>query len=1076
MKAFTRSLTGAVALTASALFTHAIAAEFRPLASPAARPDAIVSSISPDGSLAVLDGYPDAYSWRLDEPDPQMLPTLPSAYPSAMPWDVTDAGTVVGRSDRDGEMRAVRWPAGGGIEELALPPEFTSGEARSVALLGDVIVGSAATQYETYAVRWMSGNAEVLNLGAGGNSMAHAVSADGNVIVGEADFDNAGRMSAFRWSAADGAQALFTDQSVATDTTDDGSVIVGGVTDYWSGDRVAFRWSAMTGAQLLGDLPGGATHANAHAVSSDGGTVVGTGEIAGYELRAFIWTEALGMRDLGEWLAIEHNVDLQGWTLIEAMDVSADGSVIVGIGRDAGGAYGPWMVTLSGSAPPFTDSDGDGMADDWELQYGFDPYFAGDADGDPDLDGLTNRREFETGNDPHNWDTNGNGIPDGDDVPPDSNADSDADGMPDDWETEHGLDPLYPGDAEYDNDGDWLRNIEEFTSGSDPNNPDTDGDGLQDGDEFGMGLDPAHPDTDLDGMPDGWEVQHGFNGADPADSSADADGDMLSNAGEYQRGTNPHHPDSDEDMFMDGEEVQAGTDPLNPDTDGDSMPDGWEAWNQFDPLDPADGNADADYDGLANSAEYAAGSDPWNSDSDGDGISDGDEAGYGTSPVRADSDQDGLSDGDEIPLALDPVAFDTDMDGVMDGLQHGSIVRASVAANSDEGPNGASGHLSVSADGRFVVFQSESDNLVPGDTNGVDDVFVRDVHTGAIERISVGTGGTQANGVSWIAHHNVISADGRFVVFRSGATNLVAGYSHQIYLHDRATGETTVLAPESDTGSNSNPVISADGRYVAFESSAASLTGRTDGTLKYDVIWLDRETGETRLVTETIDAASPTEYSNYVSISGDGRTVAYSSRATNLVPGDANGVADVFVRDIDAGTTTRINVAADGTAGDGAASYGAALTMDGDEAVFGSYANNLVAGDTNNIGDVFMYDLVGHTIVRISVAQNGMEGDGSSRNPSVSADGRYVAFTSSAQNFSSPNCVAAQVYVRDLIAGTMTRESAPNGGACGNRMSGRQGTALAADGSHVAFVSEASNLVPGDTNYNEDVFVRKLAL
>ncbi|HEX6929235.1 MAG TPA: hypothetical protein VF267_08295, partial [Gammaproteobacteria bacterium] len=707
---------------------------------------------------------------------------------------------------------------------------------------------------------------------------------------------------------------------------------------------------------------------------------------------------------------------------------------------------------------PNADSDGDGMPDNWEMSYGLDPYFPDDALWDMDSDMLTNLREFETGNDPHNWDTNGNNIPDGDEAPPDPNADSDGDTMPDVWETGHGLDPWDPQDAEHDNDVDWLRNAEEFAAGTDPHVADTDADGLPDGEETWMNLDPARSDTDGDTMPDGWEVQHELDGTDPADASADPDWDYLGNADEYLHGTDPNHPDTDEDMFGDHDEVEAGTDPLNPDTDGDGMPDGWEAWQAFDPLNAADAGLDADYDGLANGDEYAAGSDPRSFDTDGDGIGDGDESAQGTSPVRADTDQDGLSDNDELALALDPVRFDTDMDGIMDGLEHGSIARVSVVANSREAWNGASGHISISANGRFVVFQSESDDLVPGDTNGVRDVFVRDVHAGTVERISVSTGGAQANGMSWIAKHNVVSADGRYVVFRSSATNLVAGYSRQIYLHDRATGETTVLAPETGSGSNSNPVISADGRYVAFESNVPALTGRTDGTLKYDVIWLDRQTGETRLVTETIDGASPDGYSDYVSISGDGRTVAYSSDATNLVPGDANGYTDAFVRDIDAGVTTRINAAADGTEGNKSASYGASLTADGSQAVFESYASNLVPGDTSNTGDVFLYDLTSNTIQRVA----------SGVNPSVSADGRYVAFAGGA------NCHDMQILVHDRVTGATTLASSPNGGGCADDSSGRQGITLAADGSHVAFVSQARNLVPGDANYVEDAFIRKL--
>jgi hypothetical protein len=206
---------------------------------------------------------------------------------------------------------------------------------------------------------------------------------------------------------------------------------------------------------------------------------------------------------------------------------------------------------------------------------------------------------------------------------------------------------------------------------------------------------------------------------------------------------------------------------------------------------------------------------------------------------------------------------------------------------------------SLSVDGRYVVFESAASTLVPGDTNGSWDVFVRDRETDTTERVSVGSTGEEGNDTSY---SGPISADGRYVVFLSWASNLVPEDTNgvgDVFLHDRLTGQTELLSVsstgEQGDGESFPSAISADGRYVAFHSYATNLVpGDTNGT--YDVFVHDRETG----ATERVSIGSAGEQGNgqslWADMSPDARCVAFSSDASNLVPGDTNGATDILVR------------------------------------------------------------------------------------------------------------------------------------------------------------------------------------
>ncbi len=395
----------------------------------------------------------------------------------------------------------------------------------------------------------------------------------------------------------------------------------------------------------------------------------------------------------------------------------------------------------------------------------------------------------------------------------------------------------------------------------------------------------------------------------------------------------------------------------------------------------------------------------------------------------------------------------------------------SIASNGTQGYD-ISEYPSISADGNYVVFDSLASNLVDGDTNVAMDVFVHDRVNGETTRISVTSAGTQGNQGSY---YPSISADGRYVAFWSWASNLVDGDTNgtwDVFVHERATGETQRISVSSDgtqgNGRSTRSSISGNGRYVVFDSLASNLVDRDTNRVE-DVFVHDRRTGETQRGSTASDGTQGNDLSVWSSISSDGRFLAFESFASNLVDGDINGTWDVFVHDWVTGETQRISVSSDGTQGNDQSGY-PVISADGRYVAFSSMATNLVVGDTNQVWDIYLHDRVTGETQRISVSSEGTQGNMGAYGSTISADGRYVAFTSDATNLVDVDTNGTyDIFLHDQETGETMRVSVASNGAQGNEYS--YGSSISANGRYVAFTSGATNLVDVDTNNVMDVFV-----
>ena len=402
-----------------------------------------------------------------------------------------------------------------------------------------------------------------------------------------------------------------------------------------------------------------------------------------------------------------------------------------------------------------------------------------------------------------------------------------------------------------------------------------------------------------------------------------------------------------------------------------------------------------------------------------------------------------------------------------------------LVSRSDQGVPGdaASWDPQVSADGRFVAFTSEASTLVPGDTNGTRDVFVRDLAAGTVERVSVDGDERQLTGHSDV---QAVGADGRYVLFhtmelvRTADGNRLDQWS---YLRDRVAGTTRQVRARMPDGARVpvGSTLSGNGRFTLLATRSALV--RADDNDATDLYRLDLTTGALRLVSTGIPSRAYRE-TRWPSISHSGRFVAFEFTAP-LVRRDRLRARDIYLRDMTKPRPHLVTLRSDGVQAN-RGSMAPAISAGGRYVVYSSYATNLVGGDTNDDWDVFWHDRRTGTTERVSVDSRGRQGDRQSQGPgffsesaSVSRDGRFVVFGSLAGNLAPETDDAFRnVFVRDRTDGTTTALSLTPAGTGAGGDSG--GVRVSADGATVAFWSEAPDLVADDVNGASDVFVRRL--
>jgi Tol biopolymer transport system component len=355
----------------------------------------------------------------------------------------------------------------------------------------------------------------------------------------------------------------------------------------------------------------------------------------------------------------------------------------------------------------------------------------------------------------------------------------------------------------------------------------------------------------------------------------------------------------------------------------------------------------------------------------------------------------------------------------------------------------------------------------------------------ASQASALGTGGFKSNGAS---DHPSLSADGRYLTFASRATNLSpddADANRDVYVRDLETGTTILVSRATGAtgvkanGESFNPTISGDGRYVAFASDANNLSP-SDTDTNIDVYVRDLVTGTTSLVSRASGAAGADSNgpSTRPSISSDGRYIAFASLATNLSADDVDAFYDVYVRDLQADTTTLVSRAT--------GSFGAdannnsdhpSISGDGRYVAFASYANNLSPADSDSLVDAYVRDLQTNTTSVISLANgvSGAKGNGSSLGAEISADGRYVAFVSNATNLSPDDTdTHYDIYLRDLQVSTTTLVSRASSVSGTNSNDEANWPSISSDGRFVGFASLSTNLSPDDTDADNDAYFRGL--
>jgi len=418
--------------------------------------------------------------------------------------------------------------------------------------------------------------------------------------------------------------------------------------------------------------------------------------------------------------------------------------------------------------------------------------------------------------------------------------------------------------------------------------------------------------------------------------------------------------------------------------------------------------------------------------------------------------------------------------------QLGLTTRLMVSGN--EFNTGAS-FPSISNDGRYIVFESDSTNVVANDTNSATDIFRYDTQTATYTRVSVSSANVQGNGNSTMP---IISGNGRYVVFWSDANNLTAndsnGYS-DVFLRDMQTNTTTLISVNSTGNPLTNTVIitpddiSSDGRYVVMVSDSSEIVPN-DTNNSWDIFLYDRQTGTTSRVSVNGNGDQLEFGAVDGKLSDDGRYLAFSSSSSNLVANDTNNAPDAFIKDLQTGQVTRVSVDSSGNQ----ATYLPAMpfpgpfpflivddiSADGRYVTFASNATNLVANDTNEyVWDQFFHDSQTGQTKRISINNDGTQADDLSGGGVISDDGRYVFFESGATTLvANDTNNAFDVFMFDNQTNSLSRISLTSAGGQTDGDSGL--VALSANMRYVVIASFATNIDSlgwNDTNGAIDIFI-----
>lgn len=382
---------------------------------------------------------------------------------------------------------------------------------------------------------------------------------------------------------------------------------------------------------------------------------------------------------------------------------------------------------------------------------------------------------------------------------------------------------------------------------------------------------------------------------------------------------------------------------------------------------------------------------------------------------------------------------------------------------------------SLSGSGKLAAFDTLS-SLDAGDTNSQYDVYVKDLGSGVLTLASTSAAGKTGNGPSRIP---VMSADGGWVAFQSGATNLDPGdedIGFDVYVKDLATGDITLASTSTggvkgDFNSGLFQLgLSRNGTFVVFQSNSDNLDP-LDGDVISDVYRKNVKTGVLKLVSTSTAGVKASGDSLNPAVSDDGRAVAFQSSASNLDPADTDGGYDIYVKDLSTGRLTLASASTAGVDGNGDSQV-PSISGGGKKVAFASTATNLDPADTDATSDIYVKNLVTGDLTLVSTADDGTKANGLSWNPHISGDGTRVAFESQATNLDPADTDPGyDVYVKNLVTGDIALVSATPNGVKGDGAS--ELGSLSGAGKSVGFETESTNLDPGDTEQVSDDYVKQ---